>query len=813
MKITRSLLSFFIIGSLIISGTKANGINSQKTNFNAGWKFHKGDVPNAEQPSFDDTSWENIDLPHDWSIKGTFSPEWASGTAFLPGGIGWYRKTFNLPKTNGPKNIYIYFDGVYKNSEVWINGHYLGKRPNGFIPFYYELTDYLIPGKNNIIAVKVDHSDFADSRWYTGSGINRNVYLISTDPLHIDMWGVKFTTRSVPENTANINVAVTVVNDRSSAEKITLRAQLLDKMGIVAGTSERALLIDKGEKHNTTLAFQVNEPSLWSVDNPYLYTLQVELLHNDKTVEKRLIPVGIRPFRFDANQGFFLNGENMKLKGVCIHDDAGVFGTAVPKEVWAQRLKTLKNAGVNAIRMSHNPHADYLYDLCDELGLLVMDEAFDEWKYGKNKWIKGWNVGKPGKDGYSKYFDEWAERDIKDMVRRNQDHPSIIMWSIGNEIDYPNDPYTHQVLDSGRNPQIFGRGYNPDLPNIKEIEPVAKNLAKWVREVDTSRAITAALAGVAMSNFTSYPADLDVVGYNYQEYRYEEDHQKYPDRKIYGSENGMSLRAWKAVTDHDYIAGQFLWTGIDYLGEAGQWPSNHSHSGLLDLAGNPKPEYYFRKSIWNPAPMVYIGVAGAPEHDNNNIWAHKKAEPTWNWKPGEQVQISCFTNCEYVELFLNGKSLGKKALDKFPQKVLKWSVPFEEGTLIAKGYNNQGVEMANCQLQTTGLPVAIQAEIGTTLSDTEATGLHRLNIEVVDGKGQIVPSSKNIITVEVQGNGQLLGLESGDMDGSDNYGKGYRKVNHGKLVAFVQTDPQKGPMIVHLTSPGLEPKTITITTK
>ncbi|RYD87168.1 MAG: beta-galactosidase, partial [Sphingobacteriales bacterium] len=333
----------------------------------------------------------------------------------------------------------------------------------------------------------------------------------------------------------------------------------------------------------------ISSPELWSADVPALYTLNVSLWQNGKKTDEWQDEVGIRKIHFDADKGFFLNDMPVKLKGVCIHDDAGALGVAVPPEVWVRRLRKLKTMGCNSIRMSHNPHADQLYSLCDKMGFLVMDEAFDEWEYGKNKWVEGWNVGTPANFGYHQYFKEWGERDVKDMVLRSRYHPSIIMWSIGNEIDYPNDPYTHPVLDSGRNPQIYGKGYLPEHPPVSRLSELSKKLADVVRSADKSRPVTAALAGVVMSNTTDYPDNLDLVGYNYQEYRYKDDHAKYPGRIIYGSENGMAVSAWNAVDSNEYISAQYLWTGIDYLGEAGKWPIRSNQAGLLDLAGFEKP--------------------------------------------------------------------------------------------------------------------------------------------------------------------------------------------------------------------------------
>jgi len=389
---------------------------------NYGWRFHKGDAPGAEQPGFNDASWRTVNLPHDWSIEGPFSKEWASGTGYSPGGIGWYRQTFDYGIEMPGKLVYIYFDGVYKNSEVWINGHYLGKRPNGFIPFQYELTKYLQPGKNTI-AVKVDHTDFADSRWYTGSGIYRDVTLIITDPVHIDQWGVAFSTPMVSTASATANVKVTVVNSSKIKKSITVQCNLFRRPDEIAGKAQKTITITPNATTVVDCSFTIANPKLWSIDTPDIYNLRVELLSAGKVIDNWTTVAGIRSIRFDAAKGFFLNGVPTKLQGVCIHDDAGVFGVAVPEEVWIRRLNTLKQGGCNALRLSHNPHADYLYRLCDLIGFVVMDEAFDEWEVGKNKWIQGWNKGTPGKDGYHTYFKEWSDRDLRDMILRNRNHP------------------------------------------------------------------------------------------------------------------------------------------------------------------------------------------------------------------------------------------------------------------------------------------------------------------------------------------------------------------------------------------------------
>jgi beta-galactosidase/beta-glucuronidase len=763
--------------------------------FNAGWKFHRGDVPGADKMVFNDDDWRKLDLPHDWSIEGPFDEQWASSTAYLPTGIGWYRKTFTLEPRMKGKHLFIYFDGVNNNSEVWINGHSLGKRPNGFVSFEYELTNFLNPGGKNTIAVKVDHSQFADSRWYTGSGINRNVYLVVSDAMRIDNWGVSFVADQVSAQSAHIKVNVALTNLAGYGGDVTVKATLLTTQLKPVGSAQYYFK-KLGDGHgNANLSFTVQKPILWSTEHPELYGLTVTLLKNGKEVSRAFQNVGIRTAVFDKDKGFFLNGKNMKLKGVCVHDDAGALGTAVPEAVWKRRLNTLKEAGVNSIRLSHNPHADYLYELCDRMGLLVMDEAFDEWELGKNKWIAGWNQGKPGQDGYHEYFKDWADRDLADMIKRDRNHPSIILWSIGNEIDYPNDPYTHEVLNTGRNPQIYGKGFTPDHPSADNLTRIAKHLVSVVKQNDTSRPVTAALAGVVMSNEVGYPEVLDAVGYNYQEFRYAQDHAKYPNRIIYGSENGMNADAWKAVTDNDYIAGQYLWTGIDYLGEARTWPARSSSPGLLDLAGFKKPEFYYRQSLWTDRPMVYIGASDMPGREGRE---NHNAEPNWNWPEGKQVRVSCFTNCEEAELFLNGKSLGKKIMAGVASHIVIWDVAYQPGELSVKAYN-KGIVVSTDKLVTAGGPYALKV---IDDNNDNSIFLWQRTIAVVDRNGNIVYGANNEISVEVKGEAKLLGLENGDHSSHEDYKANKRAAFHGKLIAYVDSHP-RAEMMIRFSSPGL----------
>ncbi len=770
-------------------------------NFNFNWKFIKGDQPGAEKSDFNDSGWRILDLPHDWSIEGPFSKEWASGTGFLPGGTGWYRKTFNVPSDMKGRKTFLYFDGVYNNGEVWINGVYLGKRPNGYISFQYDLSPWLKYGKENIISVKVDHSKFGDSRWYTGSGIYRDVKLITTSPVHIKNWGVYSTTPEVSFEKAKLNIEVTVVNELKKASSLIVKNYLLSGKDTVGKISLKISVEASGEKI-VSQSIDVIKPKIWDVNDPNLYAL-ITILEGQDAKDNLTTDVGFRSFRFDADKGFFLNGKNLKMKGVCLHHDAGTLGSAVPRKEIERRLDLLKELGCNAIRTSHNPFSSDFLELCDIKGFIVIDEAFDEWELPKKKWIEGWNNGTPGKDGYSSVFKEWAVTDLKDFVLRDRNHPSVIMWSIGNEIDYPNDPYTHPILNTEANPQTWAK-FDEKLPHADRLGEVAKELVAVVKKLDMTRPVTAGLASALMSNETGYADALDVVGYNYQEFRYVPDHQKYPKRSLYGSENGMTLEAWKAVAENDYITGQFLWTGFEYLGEAGQYPGRHSTSGIIDLAGNKKPEFYFRQSLWSDKPIVWLGTTDRVTNTGpSNLWSHKRADPVWNWNKDQIISVNAFTNCEEVELFINDKSLGKRKLSDFRNRVITWDIPFQNGTLKAVARNN-GRDVVSYQLKTTGTPSTITANCDASVIKADREDLTRLYLNITDDSGNTVYSAENEITCTVSGPARLIGMEDANPRNTDDYKDNKQKAFHGKLLIYIQSLDKSGKVEVSLTSPGLK---------
>lgn len=757
------------------------------------WRFRRGDTPLGHDRELDDSDWRPVQLPHDWSIEGPFGPQHASGTGYAPGGIGWYRKRFTLGPGVEGKRVAVEFDGVYQNSEVWINGQLVGRRPFGYISFQYDLSPCLDFDGENVLAVRVDHSKEADSRWYTGSGIYRHVRLRITDPLAIAHWGTFVTTPRVTEDSAVISVQTDVENHRDRAQRFTLKLAVRAPDGREVAVDDMETRLDSGGSSRLITELTVERPSLWSPEKPALYKLHTEVLVDSKAVDATTTPFGIRTFRFDPDMGFYLNGRSMKLKGVCLHHDAGCLGAAVPDKVRERRLELMKELGANAIRTSHNPPAPGLLDLCDRLGLLVQDEAFDEFTPPKNKWVRGRNIGRPARFGYGEYFEQWAERDIQDMVRRDRNHPSIIMWSIGNEIDYPNDPFTHPVL---------GDRYSATNPPAEQLVGHGQRLVRAVKKLDETRPVTAGLASLQMSNEVALPELLDVVGYNYQEGRYKEDHERFPRRVIYGSENGDSHQAWLAVTENDFIPGQFLWTGIDYLGEAGAWPARVFTGGLLDLATFRKPDAWWRQALWSDRPVVYL-AAGQPRRSGRRFrWRRIQPEEHWNWEEGSPVSVQCATNCPEVDLYLNGTLLQTLTREDDRRGWRRAELRYEPGKLEAIGRDGEE-KLCRFALLTAGTPrrVRLESDVGRLAADGH--DVVHLQFTIVDANGVRVPDARHEVEFTVRGPLKLLGIDNGlaggEVDYQDNRCDAYR----GRGLAILQSQRDTGEAKITATAEGL----------
>lgn len=745
-------------------------------NLKENWKFRLGGESEkfAWYKGFPDSfgDWKDVCVPHDWSVEYPFTQSESSGTGYVIGGIGWYRTSFRLlPKKN--QHVTITFEGVYNNSKVWINSNYLGKRPYGYSTFVYDITPFLSPDGNNVIAVQVNHTETADSRWFTGSGIVRPVYVTVRDIPYIEDFGIHVTTKSLESNKA-----VICVTSELSCDTAQVIHTVVDPDGRTvcefSGTDVEVSL--RGEA-------EINSPMPWSPETPFLYKLisKVKNQNGDVTDETETV-FGIRTVKFDADKGFYLNGINMKLKGVCVHHDAGCLGAAVPKSVWADRLKTLRECGCNAIRTSHNPPDTTLLDLCDEMGFLVMDEAFDEWEMPKNKWWQGHNVNPPKLNGYYEDFPDWAERDIKTMVLRDRNHPSIILWSIGNEVDYPNDPYVHYKFDTMTGNNDAGkseseRKFDINRPNAERLTTIASKLTKWIKECDTSIPVTAALAYPEMSTIIGYMQAVDVAGYNYKEHLYEEHHRDYPSHVIYGSENGHGWEQWAAVKDNDYICGQFLWTGIDYLGEAHGWPVRCSGAGLLTTAGFKKDRWYHRKAMWSDEIFTKIYVKYAETEENKRRW--RPSYDHWKFTDGDTLNLFCFTNCDSGELYINGEKIADGAAEK--GMINFGNISYVSGNVEVVCFKDGAESIFRDKIITSGEPAVIYVKN----ADEFSSDISRLEIELYDKNMISAHHFDAEIKVSVTG-GKLLGLENGNIADLTPYSSDTRKTCEGKLVAYVR---------------------------
>jgi hypothetical protein len=552
----------------------------------------------------------------------------------------------------------------------------------------------------------------------------------------------------------------------------------------------------------------VNNPVLWNLRSPYLYTLNTTIAESGKVIDKTSTKTGIREFTFSPDNGFSLNGESMKMKGLCIHHDAGVLGAVVPREVWERRLVTLKSLGCNAIRMTHNLHNPDVYELCDELGLLVMNEVFDEWEFPKRKWIQGWNVGEPGFQGTSDFFEEWGQTDLSDGVRRDRNHPSIFAWSIGNEVDYPNDPYSHPVLDGSSISQPMFGGYQAKQPSAERLGGIAKKLVTVVKNYDPYRPVTAGLAGVVMSNQTEYPFVLDITGYNYTENRYDIDHKTYPKRVIFGSENRHDMAAWKAVRDKEHIFGQFLWTGIDYLGESGVWPARGFYSGLIDFGGFTKPRGHFRKVLWTEEPTIYLGT-----YINRRVQSQPSMDawPIWNYEEGQQIRIVCYSNAKKVQLFLNNEAIGEVRDADDKTGIIFWDLPYKPGVLTVKGYGTNNQVICENTIRTSKQPSIIDLRAYKS-EISKDRGVAQVEIALLDEDGVPAILADNQITCVVECPGKLLGLEAGDNTDMGNYRDNVQRVYHGRMIAYVEATGE-GEIKINFSSPWLKTTSVNIVAK
>jgi beta-galactosidase len=778
-------------------------------NFGKGWKFTLGDITGGQEEKLDDSPWRTLNLPHDWSIEGSFSKDnpASPGGGALPGGIGWYRKSFSLPIADKNTCIFIDFDGVYRNSEVWINGKYLGLRPYGYSSFRYELTSFLKFGKEtNVIAVKVDNSKQPNSRWYSGSGIYRNVWLVTTDKIYVDHWGTYVTTPEVSQQQANVVIQTNVRNTLPQSQSVILRTSFLNSKGKEVARVETKQLAPMSSIMKVEQNLIVKNPVLWSMDKPYVYRIVSKVLCSNREMDSYETTLGIRSFVFDTAKGFILNGKHVKINGVCNHHDLGCLGAAINRRALERQLELMKGMGVNGIRTSHNPPAPELLDLCDRMGFIVMDEAFDMWKKGKTEF------------DYSKDWDEWHVRDIQDMVYRDRNHASIFIWSIGNEIT---EQYDHKDSSGGI---------------------ISRELCSIVRALDGTRPITSNCNDPSPENTILKNGSLDMIGYSYHLENYGDVAKYFPGKPFVGSETVSSLNSrgsydmpsdsirrwparwdvpienanadlscsdydncsapwgstheesWRVTKKSNFVSGQYIWTGFDYLGEPTPypWPARSSYFGIFDLAGFPKNQYYMYKSEWTKEPVLHMF-------------------PHWNWKKGQTIDVWAYTNCDEVELFLNGISMGtkKKIGDALH---LMWRLAYVPGTLKAIG-RTQGKEVLTQEIKTAGVPAKITLEADRSSINADGKDLSFITVKVLDEKGTIVPLAENLIRFNVSGKGSLVGVDNGHQTNLESFKASEHKVFHGLGLAVVQSKEKAGRIVLRANADGLQGSSITIQSK
>ncbi len=767
--------------------------------FTSNWKFIQQNIEGAEATVFDDSKWRTLNLPHDWSIEGEFSKDNPSTCeqGALPAGIGWYRKTFSLTETDTAKYISIEFGGVYQNSEVWINGNFLGKRPYGYSSFAYDLTPYLNFGEQkNVLAVKVDNAQQPNSRWYTGSGIYRNVWLTKTGKTHVAHWGMFVTTPLVSKEKALINIELKL--DLDPAAQTSVKTEIINPEGIVVASHKT----DAGRVVNQH--FEIEKPLLWSVDSPNLYHAKTYIYKAGRLCDNYATAFGIRTFHCDAEKGFFLNGKHLKIHGVNHHHDMGALGAAVNTRAMERQLEIYKKMGVNAIRTAHNPPAREFLDLCDKMGFLVMDEAFDMWAKKKNKY------------DYHLFWNEWHKRDLEAMIMRDRNHPSIITWSIGNEI-------REQFDETGTT--------------------IARELVDIVKALDTTRLVTSALTEQdPAKNFIYQSKDLDLISFNYKHKEYLDFPKNYPGEKMLASENMSALATrghydmpsdsvrtwppaykadfdgnpdftvsaydncyaywgsthedtWRVVSNNDFVAGMFIWSGFDYMGEPVpyKWPARSSYYGVIDLAGFPKDTYYLYQSLWTSKTMLHLF-------------------PHWNWETGQTVDVwAYYNNADEIELFVNGKSKGiqKKGEGKYHAM---WRVKYEPGTI--KAISRKAAKMImEKEIHTAGKAAKIELLADRKEIRADGRDLSFISVKITDKDGNLVPDANNLVNFEIDGAGFIAGVDNGCQTSHEPFKANYRKAFNGMCLAIVQNNGAEGNVSITASSEGLEPTTIKLRTK
>jgi beta-galactosidase len=798
----------------------------ERQNFDRGWLFCLGDEKKMAEPSFVDISWRHLNLPHDWSVEGTFSMDNPSGTGggALPGGIGWYRKHFKIDKNNFYSRYFIDFDGVYMNSDVYLNGHLLGSRPFGYISFEYDMTPYLNRKGDNVIAVRVDNGSQPNSRWYSGSGIYRHVYIMKTSDVRVAHWGT-FVSSIMSGKDTIIDIKVKLVTDESKSVRASISNSLLDARGIVLERKDTVVMVAPSLS-GTLLQqqFKKRRPHLWSLDDPYQYRILTEVKKMGKVVDSYVTPFGIRTFYFHPENGFFLNGQNVKINGVCDHHDLGCLGAAINEDALHRQLVILKNMGCNAIRCSHNPPAPELLNMADSMGFIVMDEAFDIWRKKKTTY------------DYSKYFNEWFERDLSDIVKRDRNHPSVMIWSIGNEVleqwssaeaDTLSLEQANLILNFGHEKSMLAKNGEKSVNSL-----LTCRLADIVRNLDSTRPVTAACNEPSPDNHLFRSGALDIIGYNYHNQNILDVPKTFPGKPFIITESVSALQTrgyyrmpsdslfiwptrwdlsfydpsfkcssydnchvpwgatheatWDLVKNNKFISGQFIWTGFDYLGEPTPygWPARSSYFGIIDLAGFPKDSYYMYQSEWSSKDVLHLF-------------------PHWNWTPGQIVDMWTYYNhADEVELFVNGVSQGVKHKENHQYHVT-WRTVFEPGEVRIVARKN-GIMVGEKTIRTAGEPAKIRMTPDRMNVTADGKSLVFVTVEITDKDGNLCPNAENNVNFDIVGEATIVGVDNGNQTSLEGFKDHHRKAFYGKCLVVLQSTDKMGTITLKGTSKGIE---------
>jgi beta-galactosidase len=778
------------------------------------WKFMNADMEGGELPATPDSGWQTVTVPHDWAISGAFDKsvdmlefnvpadggrttvQITGSTGALPHvGVGWYRKALEIPASFEHKRIHIEFDGAMSHARVFLNGEYVGEWPYGYASFGFDLTPYVKIGQDNILAVRLENKPNS-SRWYPGAGIYRHVTLVVTDQVHVKQWGTSITTPDIDHGVGTVLIAATILNHSGEQREVSVETRIISDDGITVATINTA--VEAGTETCVNQQLTVPEPRLWSVDHPILYTAVTRILEKGKELDRYTTPFGFRYFEFTSDRGFFLNGERVHLNGVCLHHDLGPLGAAVNLSSLRHRLLMLQSMGCNSIRTSHNPPAPEMLELADEMGFLVMDEAFDEWKHPKCE------------NGYNTLWDEWAERDMVALIHRDRNHPSVIMWSIGNEVQ-------EQGIEGG--------------------EKYCQMLVDICRREDPSRPTTAAFNQWENAIRNGFADIVDVPGWNYQPRHYNYIHQKFPHWKMVASETAstvssrgeyffpaeerihytrepyhcssfdMEFPRWATSPDMEFaaqdsfpfMAGEYVWTGFDYLGEptpyGRQWPSRSSYFGIIDLCGIPKDRFYLYQSKWTDEEVLHL-------------------LPHWNWEAGQKVSVHCYTSFDRGELFLNGKSLGIREKDPsslYTTYRLVWDdVVYEPGEIRVVALDKEGNPLKEAVRRSAGDPAGILLDADRVAILADGKELAFVTVSIIDKEGNLCPTADNLVSFTVLGEGALKAVGNGDPTSLESFVMPYRKAFNGQCMAIIQSSETAGEITLTAESEGLESRQIKI---